>query len=79
MEAQFACVLNQWNGFKKGRAVWVEEPSRTLTALCDEKEIRRNDLTIEIYLLNYYKYPKQLHSSKIITLHILGYTFEIQP
>lgn len=79
MEAQFECVLSRWNGCKKGRAVWVEEPSKTLTALYDEKEMWRNDLPIEIYLLNYYKYPKQLQSSKKITLHILCYTFGVQP
>jgi hypothetical protein len=44
MEAQFARALNQWNDCKKGRVVQavllvLEEPSRTLTALCDENKM----------------------------------------
>jgi hypothetical protein len=50
MEAQFVHVLNQWNGFRRGRVVQavllvLEEPSRTLTALCDENKIWKNNIS----------------------------------
>jgi hypothetical protein len=47
MEAQFAHVLNQWNDCKRGRAVEavvlvLEEPLRTLKALCDDIKLLKN-------------------------------------
>lgn len=44
MEAQFVHVLNQLNGCRTGRMVPVvllvlQEPLRTLTALCEERNI----------------------------------------